>query len=112
MADSGNYDRQFTWLRRSTSQDDTGEDVESWASNGTLWGSLKEMSASKQLAYGMQDSQATMEIRFRQFPTVDAKDRLQDLRFDQLLVIDGVMFSFGTNETVVYAYSLAGVYPS
>lgn len=111
MADPGKYNRPFTWLRRSVSKDNnTGQDVELFTANGTLWGSIQELSASKRLAFGMQNSQADVEIHIRQFPTLDPKDRLTDKRFSKLLVIDGINHDFEKNEIVVYAHSVTGVY--
>ena len=102
-----NYPRELTWLRRTIVKSvTTGQDVETFTANGTLWGSLKELSASKRLAYGVTNSAVDTEVHLRQFPSVDAKDRLQDTRFGYLLVIDGVTHDFERNETIVYATRL------
>jgi hypothetical protein len=104
------YNRPFTWLQRTGSKNhNTGQREPEFAANGVLWGNLKELSASKQLAYGMQNSQATYEVRLKQLPDLDPKDRLRDRQFGLLLVIDGLMKVMGTNETVVYCHSIQGV---
>lgn len=109
---AGSYDRSFTWLKRSTTRDQaTGQDVEAWAENGTLWGSLKPLSAGKRMAYGMMDSQADSEIRLAQWPAVDPKDRLRDRKFGDLIVIDGLFRDVSANETVLPCHTLTGVYP-
>ncbi len=104
---SGKYNRPITWLQRSTSKDSLGQDKETFASNGTLWGSIEEMSATRQLAFGMLNSQATMVIKLRQYPAVSPNDRLREKRHNQLLIIDGI--SHGENETVIYCHKIAEV---
>jgi head-tail adaptor len=102
-----NYNREFIWLQRSVSKSGTtGQDQETFTGNGTLWGSSKPISASKKLAYGVLNSEVDYEIHLRQFPSVDAKDRLHDTYFDKLLVVVGVMPNHDTNETVIYAHTL------
>ena len=107
---AGKYDRALTWLQRSVSKDNTtGQDKQTFTANGTLWGNLKELSASKQLAFGMLNSQATMAIRLRQWPAINPEDRLRDKRFNDLIVIDGISHDHEANELVIYAHKLSEV---
>lgn len=99
----GKYDRELVWLKRSIVKNNLGEDVETFTSQGSLWGSVKELAATRQLAYGVQNSSATLEIRLHQWPAVDAKDRLLDSKFNMYLIIDGLVPN-SDNETVVYAH--------
>ncbi len=108
MSNTGKYYRAFTWLARTVTKDTTtGQDKESFSGSTILWGSLSELSATRQLAFGMLNSQAAMVIRLRQYPTVGAGDRLRDRRFGQLLVIDGIMHD--ENELVCYCHKISEV---
>lgn len=107
---TGKYDRSFTWLQRTLTQDtNTGQDKQSFASNGTLWGNLTELSANKKLAFGMLNSQADMMLKLRQFPLLNTEDRLRDKRFNLLFIIDGINHNFGANETIVYCHKISEV---
>ena len=99
-----NYYRPFTWLQRVLTTDpDTNQDVESFNEKGTLFGDITEMSAGKRIAFGILDAETACEIKFRQFPALKATDRLIDLQFDELLVIDGISKNHRKNETTVTA---------
>lgn len=105
---TGAYNRPFVWLKRTvTKNTSTGQEEETFGNNGTLWGSIKELSASKRLAYGMQNSQADMEIHLRQWPSIDSKDRLRETKFNQLLVIDGI--THDEQDTIIYAHRLTEI---
>lgn len=105
---TGKYNRSFTWLQRTVTRDtSTGQNKESFSSNGILWGNLSELSASRQLAFGMLNSQAAMVIRIRQYPALNTNDRLRETRFSKLLIIDGIHHD--ENELVVYCHQISEV---
>lgn len=104
------YDCPFTWLKRTlTKNPTTGQEEETFSPNGTLWGELKELGANRQLYYGMMNSQATLEVRLQQFPSLDANDRLRELRFNRLLILDGLNVDFEQNELVVRCHRITEI---
>ena len=102
---TGDYYRAITWLKRTVTKDATnGQDKETFTDNGTVWGSVQELSASRQLAFGMLNSQAQMIIKVRQYPAIVSTDRLREKRFNKLIVIDGLMH--GDNEMIIYCHQI------
>lgn len=96
---AGQYESSFTWLVRTTTKETTtGQDEETFTSNGILWGSLYSDTAIEADAFGSVQSQSTGTIRFRQYPDLKATDRLVYRNFDTTYLITGVRW--GDNETI------------
>ena len=101
------FNHPFVWLKRTVTVDPgTGENKETFTTNGTLWGSCFELTAMKRLAFGALNSQASLELRFRQWPALNANDRLADPKFNTTIVVDGVVPNWTKNELQVYAHVL------
>jgi head-tail adaptor len=102
---AGDYNKRFKWLKCTKALDATyGQQKESWADHGYLWGQLEELSGSTLLAYAARQAETTCRIKIRNYPPLSAFDRLVWL--NQTYIIDGI--SRGTNELVVEAHRYEG----
>lgn len=92
---AGDYNQPFTWLLRTTTKDSTGnaptgQDVETFTSNGLLWGQMFTDTAVEANAYGSLQTQSTATIRFRQWPTLSAMDRVVHEQFGETYMVTGI----------------------
>ena len=102
--DTGRYNRSFSLLKYTPAAEANAYNERPAAfveQPGTLWGALKEDSASKSQDYEAMEARTNATLTLRQFPAVLAEDRLRDHQFGQVWVIDAVRLSYGTNETVL-----------
>jgi head-tail adaptor len=101
--DAGNYDTLLTWYQRTVTKDTVyGQDEETFADNGDLWGAMEYLSAKEAVARGAEASVTMIRVRFRCFLfDMSTTDRLQIKGYDTSYWIKGV--TYGDNETIVEA---------
>lgn len=105
---AGSFDRQFTWLIRSYTLDaDSGAEIPSWTGSDTLWGSLVETTGKYGEQWGSTRNRTNATITLLQFPEVDPGDRLQDILFDHVYIVDSISLDWEANQTVLTCYRLA-----
>jgi SPP1 family predicted phage head-tail adaptor len=101
---AGEYWCPFTWLQYgSTRNPTTLENEPGFTDQGTLWGSLEELSGAELIRFGYLQSRVDCKIRLRNWPDVTARDRLVFL--DTVYEIDSVRW--GCNELICSAYRQA-----
>jgi|SRR5947209_2461566 len=101
MKDAGKYLIPFTWMQYTTSsRDSLNQAVESYTSNGTLWGSLEDLGGNRGNGLGGPQTEKTATVRIRQLPALAAKDRLTDTRTGITYEIDSIYPDWQANETV------------
>jgi head-tail adaptor len=76
MSDPGDYDTLFTWLKRTVTKDLTGQDIETFPDNGSLWGSLKYRSGRRVNEFSSTQTGVMVSIRLNNDPPLSALDRL------------------------------------
>lgn len=87
----GEYRNWFTWLLRSLAAADSfGEQVESWAANGTYPAKIETPSGTRE-TIPLDRERQHQTIRFREWlPTLARTDRLQDAETSQNYQITGL----------------------
>lgn len=77
MGSVGNYDKRFTWYQFVRLQDDTYGDVpDMFASNGSLWGSLKFIKAYEAVLNEQPLSVTEAEVRIHNEVSLGFRDEL------------------------------------
>ena len=87
MTGAGNYADRLTWKKRSVTKDNLGQDKETFADNGGLWGDIDLTNGRRQTDYGSSQTGADAVIRIRNWPTLSALDRLYSAEWNELWVI-------------------------
>ncbi len=109
MAQSGQYDRQFTWLQRSYAKDAaSGAQIPSWNGSTILWGSLVERGGSYGVQWGASRNSTDAVIVLLQFPAISEGDRLQDTLFNHTYICRNIQLNWEDNTTTVNCYRIAG----
>jgi SPP1 family predicted phage head-tail adaptor len=98
---AGEYQDRLKWLKRTTTKDQYGQDVESFTNNGYLWAAIEVTTGRKSVDHGGEQTGAEATIRVRQYPTLSALDRLESEEWNELWIIDHMRR--GDNELIVEA---------
>lgn len=100
--EAGRYDHPFAWMKRTAQgggKDSFGQPADSFASQGTLWGSLDDLSGGRASAKESDGTKVTATVKVQNYPAVVAGDRLVDGQWSETWTVDSV--ARGDNELVL-----------
>ncbi|WP_020469511.1 head-tail adaptor protein [Zavarzinella formosa] len=100
MKSPGDYDTSFEWLVCSQTQDSTGQMLQTFSSNGFLWGSMDSVSSNLASQFGARKTTQNSTIRIRQKPGLSAKDRLTDTRVNEVWTIESLYYDWQEDATI------------
>lgn len=76
---AGDYSTPFTWQKRTAgARDGFAGRVDTYPSQGTLWGALEDVTGGRATVNGSDRAEVTATVRLRNYPAVAAGDRLAD----------------------------------
>lgn len=75
---AGKYRTRFTWMKWNREKDTTYKQPQvDHIENGNLWGSVEDLSADVMTFNSLRESTVNCEVRIRNYPAIDVKDRLR-----------------------------------
>lgn len=105
MGRAGEYDTRLRWLQCVKTINTTNGDREGvFVPNGYLWCAVEETNSRRQSEYNATQTGADVEIRVRNYPDLEATDRLQDVESGYVYKLDGIRN--GDDELIVDGYRL------
>ena len=101
MSTTAKYPIPFTWNKyTSSARDAFNQAVDTYPSQGTLWGSLEDQSSNRGHNFGGPQTSKSATVRLRQFPAVSPKDYLVNSRTGVTYHVDSLYQDWAANETV------------
>lgn len=95
---AGDYGDRLKWYKQSIAKDELGQDVESFADNGLLWGNIEVTNGTKQTSYGAAETGWDAMVKIRNMPPLRTQDRLYSVEWQETYVIEHI--ARGNNELI------------